>query len=147
MRNIQESLSIVEEEKIIIRDLENMIIVNKQKLKQRGQFTKKMIDFLDSIFSQQLSELGVEDRTEYVLEINKMIVKNLYKKTKKEKLTKVKEAVMKFNTDFDKRTRVGFPSCWDQQGNLLPWETYEALLVEEKIKIGSTHERTTVLKG
>jgi len=73
-----------------------------------------MIDFLDSIFSQQLSELGVEDRTEYVLEINKMIVKNLYKKTKKEKLTKVKEAVMKFNTDFDKRTRVGFPSCWDQ---------------------------------
>jgi len=40
-----------------------------------------MIDFLNSRSSQQLRELGVEDKTEYVLEINKMIMKNLYRKT------------------------------------------------------------------
>lgn len=61
-----------------------------------------------------------------------MIVKNLYKKTTETKLTEVKQVIMKFTTDFDKRTRVVFPSCWDQQGNLLPWETYETLFVEEK---------------
>jgi len=43
-----------------------------------------------------------------------MIVKNLYRKTTKTKLIEVKEAIMKFNTDFDKRTGVGLPSCWDQ---------------------------------
>lgn len=106
-----------------------------------------MIDFLNSISSQQLRELGVEDMIEYVLEINKMIVKNLYRKIADAKLMEVKQAVMKFNTDFDKITRAGLPSCWDQQGNLLPQETYETLLIEAKRKIGSTHERTTVLKG
>lgn len=54
---------------------------------------------------------------------------------------------MKSNSDFDKRTRACFPSCWDQHGHLLPWETYETSVVEEKRKIGSTHERTTILKG
>jgi len=73
-----------------------------------------MIDFLNSRNSQQLRELGVQDRVEYVLEINKMIVNNLYRKTIETKLTKVKEAVMNFNTDFDKRIGGGFPSCWDQ---------------------------------
>lgn len=68
-------------------------------------------------------------------------------KTTQTKLIDVKEALMKFNTNFDKRTRVGLPSCWDQQGNLLPWETYETLLAEAKRRINSTHETTKMLKG
>lgn len=88
-----------------------------------------MIDFLNSRSSYKLRELGVQDRTEHVLEINKIIVKNPYRKTTEKKLTEVKQLVMKFNTDFDKRTRTCLPSCWDQKGNLLPWETYETLPV------------------
>jgi len=38
----------VEEEKIIIRDIENLIVANKQKSQQRAHFAKKMIDFLNS---------------------------------------------------------------------------------------------------
>lgn len=68
-------------------------------------------------------------------------------KTTETKLTDIKEVVMKFNINFDKRTRVGLPSCWDQQGNLLPQDTYESLLVQSKTKIIYTHERTIVLKG
>lgn len=55
--------------------------------------------------------------------------------------------MMSFDINFDKRTRVGLPSCWDQQNNFLSWELYETLLVEEKSKINSTHEKTGVIKG
>ena len=82
-----------------------------------------------------------------VLEINKMVQKNLYRKTTEIELGDNKESILKFNTNFDKRMRVGLPSCWDQQGNFLPWESYETLLVEAKNMIDGTHENTIVLKG
>ena len=59
----------------------------------------------------------------------------------------MKESILKFNTKFDKRTQAGLPSCWDQQGNMLPWETYETLLEEAKSNIGTSHDKTIVLKG
>lgn len=76
-----------------------------------------------------------------------MVQKKLYKKTTEAKLREIKEFVHRFNTNFDKRIMVGFPSCWDQQGNFLPWETYETLLVEEKSNIDSSHEKTIGFKG
>lgn len=106
-----------------------------------------MIDFLNSKSSQELRTMQVEDRTQMVLEINKMVQKNMYRKTTEVKLGEIKGSVMKFNTNFDKRMRVGFPSCQDQQGNFLPWKTYETILVEAKRKIDSSQEKTTILKG
>jgi len=91
--------------------------------------------------------MQIEDWIELVLEINKMVLKFLCRKTVETKLGEIKEVVLNFNTNFDKRTKAGLPSCWDQQGKLLPWETYETLLVEAKCKIGTSHEKTTVLKG
>ena len=55
--------------------------------------------------------------------------------------------MVRFNVLFDKRTGAGLPSWWDQQGNILPWETYETSLVEAKSKIGNTHENIVILKG
>lgn len=52
---------------------------------------------------------------------------------------------MEFNVLFDKRTRVGLLSFWDQHENILPWETFETLLVEAKSKIGNTHENSVIL--
>ena len=62
-------------------------------------------------------------------------------------MNEIKEAVSKFNILFDKKFRTGLPSCWDLQGNLLPWKSYETLLVESKSKIDNTHEKIAVLKG
>lgn len=76
-----------------------------------------------------------------------MVQNNLYRKTTEEKLGEIKESVLRFNTNSDKRIRVGFPSCWDQEGKFIPWETYETLLVEAKSEIDISHEKTTVLKG
>lgn len=106
-----------------------------------------MIDFLNSKSSHELIELKIEDRTKLVLDINKMFLKNLCRKTTKTNLIEVKEAIMKFNIYFDKRTKAGLPSCWDQLGNLIPWETYETFLVEAKRKNSSSHGKTTILKG
>lgn len=139
-------LIIMEEEKIIVRDLEEIIMANKQKLQLKGQFAKKVIDFLNSRSAQELKEFGIEDKTKHIMEMNKMIVNNSYRKATEKKLIEVK-VVMKFNVIFDKRTSAGLPSCWDQQGNLLSWELYETLLVEARSKISSTHEKTAVLKG
>lgn len=102
---------------------------------------------MNSRHTQELKEFGVEEITSHIMEIYKMIVKNSYRKETEKNINEVKEAVMKFIIIFDKINRASLPSCWDQQGNLLPWETYETLLVEAKRKFISTHEKTAVLKG
>ena len=76
-----------------------------------------------------------------------MIVINFYRNNVEKKINDMNEAVSKFNILFDKRISAGLPSCWDLQGNLLPWKTYETLLVKAKSKVDNTHEMTTVLKG
>lgn len=76
-----------------------------------------------------------------------MVLKKLYKKTIETKLAEIKESVLNFNTNFDKRTRAGLLFCLHQQGNQLSWETYETLLVEAKSNISTSHEETTILKG
>ena len=106
-----------------------------------------MIGFINSKFASELKEHDLLDRTLCAIDFNKMIVRNIYRNTFERKLKEMKEVVSKFSILFDKRVRVGLPSCWDLQGNLLPCKTYETLLVETKSKIDNTHEKTTVLKG
>lgn len=106
-----------------------------------------MTDFMNFKSSQELRVMEIEDITSIFLEINKMVQKKIYKKIMETKLGEIKESVLAFNSNFHKRTKVGFTSCWDQQGNLLPWNTYETLLVESKSKINTSHEKITILKG
>lgn len=87
------------------------------------------------------------NKTLCAIDFNKMIARNIYRDIVEKKINEMKEAVSKFNILFDKRVRVELPSCWDIQGNLLPWKTYDTLLVEAKSKVDNTHEKTTVLKG
>lgn len=120
---------------------------NKQKDLDRSKFAKRMIDFINSKSTSELKEHDVPDKTLCAIHLNKMIVRNIYRNTAEKKINEMKEAVSKFNILFDKRVRVGLPSCWDLQGNLLPWKTYETLLVEAKRKVDNTHEKIAVLKG
>ena len=53
VKKIWEFLLIVEEKKIV-RYLEGEIMASKQKLQQRAQFAKNMIDFLNSKYVHQL---------------------------------------------------------------------------------------------
>ncbi len=86
MRNILEFMLIVAEEKTIIRYLEGINVISKQKIQQRAQLAKKISDFLDSKSSQVLREMKIEDRTKLVMDINKMVLKNLYRKITETKL-------------------------------------------------------------
>ena len=106
-----------------------------------------MIDFINSKSTTELKEHEMPDRTSCAIYFNKMIVRIIYRNTAEKKINEMKEAISKFNILFDKRVRDGLPSWWDLQGNLLPWKTYETLLVEAKSKVDNTHEKTTVLKG
>lgn len=63
-----------------------------------------------------------------------MVQNNLYRKSIEEMLGEIKEFVLKF------------PHVWINKV-FLPWETYETLLVKEKSKIDSSHEKITILKG
>ena len=74
-------------------------------------------------------------------------MKNSYMKDVDRKLNELKGAVTLFNILSDKRMRVGLPSYQDQEVNLLPWETYDTLLMEEQSKIGNSNEKIVVLKG
>lgn len=61
---------------------------------------------------QELEENEIKDRILYVVEINKLIVKNTCRNTIEKKLTENKEAVNKFDNLYEKRARAGLPSCW-----------------------------------
>lgn len=106
-----------------------------------------MIDFVNSKSTTELKKHDMPDRITYAIDFNKMIFRNIYRIIAKKKIKEIKEEISKFNILFEKRVRVGLPSCWDLQGNQLPWKTYETLLVEAKIKVDNTHEKTVVLKG
>ena len=146
-KNIWDFFIIIGEVKSIFRDLENVIVSNKEKLKNRASYAKILINFINYKTTQELKNFMIEDRTRCVPEFNKMIIKNSYMKNIEKSLKEVKDAVLRFNVLFDKRKRAGFPYCWDQQGNILPWETFETLMVKEKSKIGDTHEKNVILKG
>lgn len=70
-----------------------------------------MIDFINSKSTSELKEHEIMDRMLCVMDFNKMIIKNIYKKNVGKKMNELKEAVSRFNILFDKRVRVGFPSC------------------------------------
>jgi len=127
--------------------MEEVVIKNKQNDLYRSKFTKRMIDFINSKSTTELKEHDMPDRTSCVIYFKKMIVKNIYRNTNEKKINEMKEAVSKFNNMFDKRVRDGLLYCWDLQGNLLPWKTYETLLLETKRKADNTHENKTLLKG
>ena len=147
IKGIWEFLVIISEEKTLVRDMEEVVIKNKQKDLDRSKFAKRMIDFINSKSTAELKEHDMPDRTSCVIDFNKMIVRNIYMNTAEKKINEMKEVVSKFNILFNKKVRARLPSCWDLQGNLLPWKTYETLLVEAKSKVDNTHEKTTVLKG
>jgi len=111
------------------------------------QLANKIIDYLNAKSSQELITLDISDRIAIVLEISKMVQKNMYKRQREIKLDEVKESIASFNSNFDKRTRLGLATYWDQHGNLISWEKYETLLVEAKRKINSSHENIVVLNG
>ena len=54
MRTAWESLTIVSEEKNIVRDLEEMVMADKQKNLNRGLWENKFIDFINSKTDQEL---------------------------------------------------------------------------------------------
>lgn len=82
-----ESLIIVSEEKRIVRDLQELVVVDKQKTLNRALWAKKFIDFINSKTYQVLEENEIKDRTLCVLEINKLIVKNACRNSVEKKLT------------------------------------------------------------
>lgn len=127
--------------------MEEVVIKNKQKYLDRSNFGKRMIDFINSKSIEKLKELDIPNRTSCAIYFNKMIVRNIYKITVEKRINEMKESVSKCNILFDKRVRDGLPSCWDLPVSLLPWKTYETLLVEAKRKVNNTHEKTTVLNG
>lgn len=99
-----------------------------------------MIDLINSKSASKLKEHDITNITLCEIYFNKTIVRNIYRNSIERKRNEIKEEVSKFNILFDKRVRSGLPSCWDLQGNLLPWKTYETLLVEVKRKVDNTHE-------
>lgn len=147
IKYIWEFLVIVSDEKTIVRDMESLVMKNKQKLLERSKFAKIMIDFINSKSDAELKEHDLLEKTLCAMDLNKMIIKNIYRKNIEKKMNEIKEVVSRFNILFDKRVRAGLPSCQDLQGNLLPWKSYETFLVEAKSNIDITNEKTTVLKG
>lgn len=113
VKNVWEFMSIVEEEKSIVRDLESIITTSKQNVLQHAKFSKNMYDFINYNSSQELREMQIEDGLELLLEINKMVLKILYRQNTETKMGEIKEYILKFNTNFDKRTKAILPSCWD----------------------------------
>ena len=119
VKSVWQFLVIIEEEKNIVRYLQEVILSNNFFLQNRAQLAKRLIDFLNSKSAQEMKDFGIEDRTKHVMEIRKMKLKNANKKAIEKKLMEIKEAMMSFDINFDKRTRAGFRYFWDHQNNLL----------------------------
>ena len=81
MKTICESLVLISEEKIINRDLQELVLADKQKMHDSTIWDRKLIYFVNSKSDQELGEHEIQYRTLYVLEINKVIVNNAHRKS------------------------------------------------------------------
>lgn len=106
---------------------------------------EKFIGFLNEKSIDYLRAIDIIDMTTMVIEITKMIHRKVVMDRVEECVNDLANMVATFNSNFDQITRERLPSCWDFQGNLLPWEQYEKLLVETKIKVDFSHEKITTL--
>ena len=113
---------------------------DKKKENNRAIWARRFIDFIDSKSDQELEENYMQDRILYAVETNKMIVRNDFRKATEKNLMEIKEAISQYDKLFDKITRVGPPSCWGVEGNILPWSSYENLLILKKSKVDNRHE-------
>ena len=84
-------------------------MADKQKTIDRAIWERKFINFLDSKTDQELEENEIKDKILYAVEINKMIIKNDFRKSTEKKLIELKEAVNQFDKLFDKIARAGLP--------------------------------------
>lgn len=102
MKTIWDFLTIVVEEKSIIKEFEEQVITEKKKIINRAIWARNCINFIDSKKYQELEENEIKDKILYVVEINKMIVKNDCRKSTEKKLIELKGAVNQFDKLFDK---------------------------------------------
>ena len=92
---------------------EVIIHTNKDQVQKNAQLAKTIINFLNAKYFQELRAVDISDRNVVVLEINKMVERNMYRKQEESKLEEIRESMTYFNSNFDKRIRVGLPKCWD----------------------------------
>lgn len=119
----------------------------KEQLQKETHKNKKIIKFLNEKSIVELKEMHIVDRSIVIMEMSKIIYKNLLRIQNENKLEIVKKFVGSFDSKYDQRTRAGFLGCWNFQGDFLPWDTYEKELIATKRRIDSTLEKTVVLKG
>ena len=147
MKTIWDFMTVVAEEKSIIKAFEEKFMADKHNTINRAIWARNFINFVYSKTDQELEENEIKYRILYVVEINKMIVKNDCRNFIENKLIELKEAVNKFDKLFDKIARAGLLSCCGLGVGLLSWNSYEPLQVLAKSKVDSTHEKTQILKG
>ena len=83
MKTIWDFLTVVAEEKSIIKEFEEQVMIDKQKTINWAIWARKFINFIDSKIDQELEENEIKDRILYAVEINKMIVTNYCRKSTK----------------------------------------------------------------
>ena len=93
MKSIWDFLMVVAEEKSLIKEFEEQVMADREKIINRAIWAKRFIDFINCKTDQELEENEIKDRILYAVDIDNMIVKNDYRKSIEKKLIEIKEAV------------------------------------------------------
>lgn len=138
--------TLMDEQKIMIKDYDFFILAAKQDGEKNSQISKKFIQFVNERPLSELRPIGVVDGVSAIMELSKVFQKEEAKVKAKECLKMVHKYVNAFHAKFDARVKEGLPCCSNLVGILTPWTQYKQMLVEAKINADSSNEKMTTLK-
>ena len=118
-----------------------------EQLNNKPQIVKNVIKFINSISWNELKSLGVLNQRSIIIEVSKVLVKKNLVQKSQDKCDKILQDNGLFMNRYKKLVNLGLKSCWDKNVDLIPFETYEEMLILEKNNTTKFNDLEGTLKG
>jgi hypothetical protein len=113
----------------------------------RPKVPTQIIKFMNSISRETLLREGVNDIKTMVMETERIFTKrNLIQQPQNECIA-LKRNVEFFSNKFENLVKMGLPSAWDKNGNLLSYKNYKKRLFIAREKDDKFQNMTNTLRG
>jgi hypothetical protein len=136
----------MEEEASLVRKVDKDVEVALQELGNKPQLANQIIKVLNSKTKEELNQSGFKDRTNTIMEVERVFTKRNLIQQVWNKLTHLQKSVQWFNNHYKRMVEMGLPEIYGKKG-LLPFPEYQPLLVKSRENANKFKGATRVLKG
>ena len=130
VNDIWPSIQVIYEQKDLVKSTRESIQKIKEELGKKPEEALEIIKFLNSKNRQELEEIGINDRTETILEVRKVISKKNLMIQLEEKFQNMEVSITRFMMKFDVLRQKGLPNPLVIHEKLMKQDDYDKKMRE-----------------